>query len=281
MSDNKTGSNPQIDSTNIFEDFTSDTKLWEDVKSQEKKQSKDMFYYIKIFAELFKIVNLIAILGICLFFVYSFFQNKAELENYSFFSPVCSVFLWDVASDISGCYWLTAFNNKVETDLIAAKQNQFDKISPLFQHVYELENFSSWKAITFLLNKTESRLRPLEILSSFDWLKNKFESIDKLKVQCFDIVIKDDMTLDARCEAYSSDWDSDINTVWNDKQSGTSISVASSFIDFIDNAEESDFRVINKQKVFDYTSVSGNGIYTRKTEFELNLRYTNTTNLAL
>ena len=98
-------------------------------------------------------------------------------------------------------------------------------------------NFTNSKPVTFLLNKTDSRLKPLDILSDFDAIKNKFEPIDKSKIQCFDMVIKDDMTLSARCEAYSSDWDSDISTVNNQKNSGTSISVASSFIDFMENTE--------------------------------------------
>jgi len=86
------------------------------------------------------------------------------------------------------------------------------------------------------------------------------------------------MTLSARCEAYSSDWDSDITGVDNSKFSGTSISVASSFIDFLENSE---FTVVSKQKIFDFETVSGNGIYTKKTSFDLELRYTDTNNLAL
>lgn len=281
MSDNKAGSNPQIDSTNIFEDFASDTQLWEDVRAQEKKESKDVFYYIKAFSELFKILNLVLILGVCLFLIYSFFQNKQELENYSFLSPICNLFLWDISSEVSGCHGVKAYSSKIQTDLAAIKKSQFDQIAPLFEHVYELDNFTSSKSVTFLLNKADSRLKPLSILAEFDAIKNKFEPIDKSKIQCFDMTIKDDMTLTTRCEAYSSDWDSDISSVDNEKSSGTSISVASSFIDFIENTQWSNFKIVNRQKVFDHTNVSGNGIYTKKTEFDLNLRYTNTSNLAL
>lgn len=281
MSDNKTNTNSQIDSTNIFEDFASDAKLWKEVKTQEAKAAKDIFYYLKAFTGFFKILNLIAILGVCIFLLYSFLQNRDTLENYSFLSPICNVFLWEVGSDISWCYWLGAFSDKTKSDLTSLRKSQFDKVLPLFEHVYELDNFTNSKEVTFLLNKTESRLKPIQILADFDELKNKFEPIDKSKVQCFDIVISDDMTLSARCEAYSSDWDSDITTVNNEKNSGTSISVASSFIDFIENADGSDFKVISKQRVFDYNNVSGNGIYTKKTDFDLNLKYTNINNLAL
>lgn len=279
MSDTKTKS--KIDSTNIFEDFTSDTKLWKEVKAQEEKQSKDAFHYIKLSTEFLKILNLIFILWICIFSAYSFFQSRDTLENYSLFEPICGLFLWEVADNVSGCYWLTAFTDKLKADANSLKQEQFDEVAPLFEHVYELDNFTNSKSITFLLEKTDTRLQPLTILSDFDELKNKFEPIDKSKVQCFDIVIRDDMTLSARCEAYSSDWDSDISTIENDKKSWTSISVASSFIDFIENSETSNFNLINKQKVFDYTNVSWNGIYTKKTDFDIDLQYNDTNNLAL
>ena len=281
MSDNKAKQNSQIDSTNIFEDFKADTKLWKEIKDQEQKAAKDMFYYLKIFTGWFKVINLIAILCVCVFLLYSFFQNRESFENYSFLSPVCNLFLWDVGSDVSGCYWLTSFSNKIDQDIKVKKEAQFERVLPLFEHVYELDNFTNSREVSFLLDTSESRLRPLKILSAFDVLKNKFEPIDKSKIQCFDLVIRDDMTLSARCEAYSSDWDSDITGIDNSKSSGTSISVASSFIDFLENTAWSQFSVISKQKVFDFETVSGNGIYTKKTNFDLELRYTDTNNLAL
>lgn len=281
MLDDKTNSNSQIDSTNIFEDFKTDTKLWKEVKDQEKKAAKDVFYYLKIFTGCFKILNLVAILCVCVFLLYSFFQNRDSLDNYSFLAPVCSLFLWDVADEVSGCYSLEGFSNKTSTDLKVAQEEQFDRVVDLFEYVYELDNFANSSEVNFLLNASESRLKPLEILWNFDLLKNKFEPIDKSKVQCSDIVIRDDMTLSARCEAFSSDWDSDITWLDNSKNSWTSISIASSFIQFLENDSESNFKLITKQKVFDFETVSGNGIYTKKTSFDLELRYTDTNNLAL
>ena len=281
MWDKKTNANPQIDSTNIFEDFTSDAKLWEEIKMQQEKQSKDVFYYLKSLGWFLKIINLIMILGICVFLTYGFIQNRDTSENYSFLEPVCNLFLWDISSEISGCYGLNGYSQKISSELNTMKEKQFDEIKPLFQHTYELDNFANSKSVAFLLEKTNSRLRPLDILSDFDELKNKFESIDKSKIVCSDIEINDSLVFTARCEAYSSDWDSDITSVENEKKSGTSISVASGFLHFIENTEWNNFIVINKQKVFDSTSVSGNGIYTKKTDFDLTLRYTSINNLAL
>ena len=281
MPDNKTNSNTQIDSTNIFEDFKADAQLWKDVQAQEQKAAKDVFYYLKLATGWLKVINLITVLCICVFLLYSFFQNRESFENYSFLWPVCHLFLWDVAWDVSGCYSLASFSNQAHQDLELKKQSQFERVLPLFEHVYELDNFTSSREVNFLLGTSQSRLRPMKILSDFDTLKNKFEPIDKSKVQCFDIVIRDDMTMSARCEAYSSDWDSDITGADNTKSSGTSISVASSFIDFVDNAQWSQFNVMSKQKVFDFETVSGNGIYTKKTSFDLELQYTDTNNLAL
>ena len=282
MWDKKTNTNPQIDSTNIFEDFTWDAALDKEVKAVEEKQEKNMFYYLRISGNFLKIINLFFVLFLCMFLIYSFFQNRDSSENYGFFAPVCHLLLWDVANDVSGCFGINYYSWQIAWNLEETKKDQFDQITPLFQHVYELDSFTNSKEVTFLLEKTDSRLRPLQVLADFDKLKNKFEPIDKSKVVCEDIVIRDDMTLSARCEAYSSDWDSDITTTdKDDKNAWTSISIASSFIDFIENTDGSHFRVIDKQRIFDFTNVSGNGIYTKKTNFDLNLRYTNTNNLAL
>jgi len=70
MPDNKTKQNSQIDSTNIFEDFKTDAKLWKEVKAQEKKAAKDIFYYLKVFTGWFKVINLIVILCVCVFLLY-------------------------------------------------------------------------------------------------------------------------------------------------------------------------------------------------------------------
>ena len=281
MWDDKGTLNNQIDSTNIFEDFTSDASLWADVKKQEKKKSRDIFYYLKVGWNFLKVLNLIVFLLLISFYVYSFFQNRVSSENYSFLEPVCQFILWDVSSDVSWCYSVSGFLNKINSDRDSIKTSQFKRIEPLFQHVYTLDNFKNSKSMTFLLDRSENRLRTLDVISEFDSIKNSFESVDKSKVVCYDMVIQDDMSLTARCDAYSSDWDSDITNADWVKRSGTSVSIASSFIDFIDNSPDSKFSVSNKQKIFQYTNVSGNGIYTRKTNFDLNLRYIDSNSLSL
>jgi hypothetical protein len=40
--------------------------------------------------------------------------------------------------------------------------------------LYSVENFSLSKDVKFLVEKTDTKLKPLEIMSDFDQLKNSF-----------------------------------------------------------------------------------------------------------
>jgi len=56
------------------------------------------------------------------------------------------------------------------------------------------------------------------------------------------------------CDIFSSDWDTEIvsleeDSIFSTDRSGTSISRASSFIDFIESYPNSSFQVINKPSV--------------------------------
>jgi hypothetical protein len=55
-------------------------------------------------------------------------------------------------------------------------------------------------------------LKPLEILEAFDSLKNTFSPTDKQEISCYDISIREDI-LDITCDAFSSDWNTDIVTL--------------------------------------------------------------------
>lgn len=99
------------------------------------------------------------------------------------------------------------------------------------------------------------------------------------RIQCEDFNINEDFILTAKCIAYSSDFAKDIK--WfdgtdNDRISGTSISVANSFLNYIDKQSDV-FTLIDRQKKFqlqeffsEYTNFS------KKTDFDLKLQYDNT-----
>jgi hypothetical protein len=67
-----------------------------------------------------------------------------------------------------------------------------------------LENFLKTKEISFLLDKTDSKLQTLNILEEFDTLKSAFEPIEKDKILCYDIEVNSENIFKARCEAFSA-----------------------------------------------------------------------------
>ena len=145
--------------------------------------------------------------------------------------------------------------------------------------VYFVSNFVLSKEIMFLLDKSENRLQPLDILSEFDALKNAFEPVNKAKIQCSNIDIQKNGTIDMMCEAYSSRWDRNIIGVsWSTKQStktkGTSISIASSFINYIEKNAQG-FVLVEKPKSFGYEEVVDGSGFTRKTPFNITLTVQN------
>lgn len=269
---------------NIFEDFTGDSSLGKDLQNIEKDQKKDVFFYIKKVSFFLKITNLFLFLVFVLFILYAFFQNSAELKSYPYLSSVCSLFLWQANPGDGNCYPVKAYLESKDVEYKSQKEEQVLEISKIIGDIYEIKNFAYSETMSFLLERTRNRLKPIEILSEFDALKTKFEPIDKSKIECYNIVINDKNELSASCDAYSSDWDTNIIALKNgaivkSERGGTSVSVASSFIDFINSYPESKFYVQDKQKVFSSEAVSGKWIFTKKTAFSLKLQYNSTDTL--
>jgi len=48
------------------------------------------------------------------------------------------------------------------------------------------------------------------VISKFDAIKNKFDQIEKSRIQCYDLTLDSENILKMTCEAYSSDWDQSI-----------------------------------------------------------------------
>jgi len=71
------------------------------------------------------------------------------------------------------------------------KKKQFSEISEIIGSLYTLENFIHSKEVTFLLDKSINRLKPLEIFSEFDKLKNDFDPFEKTKIKCFNITLQE------------------------------------------------------------------------------------------
>ncbi len=265
---------------NIFADFSSDKKLNDEVTKMEEKKKKTPLYYVSVATNIFKSLNIILFLWIVLFYAYYYAQKSSSIDL-SLLDPICGVFVWDVPALDSGCTWVTSFLDRLKFQTEDLKTQEYSKISSIIGDIYASENFIYSKEITFLINKSKLRAKPLEILKEFDRLKNQFEPFEKSKVSCYDLTFGDWNNFKVTCDAFSSDWDSKIvGFSWDKSRStvqGTSISVANSFINFMQENSKA-FTVINKQKVFWTFQVNENGPYTKKTKFTLEMIY-NTDNL--
>ena len=272
-----------IDSENIFDEFTGWEDLQDEVTKTEESHQRDMYYYLKKISSLFLGINTVLFLLVILLVAYVYIQEKEEKVEYSIFSSVCQVLLW--SNDISPgtCYGVTPMLRDYEKLLNDEVTNQAMKIFPILGDIYSMENFNFSKKVSFILEKNENRLQPLNILAEFDTLKNTFSSTDKGEISCSDIHLVNG-ELSMTCEAYSADWNTDIislneGSIEQLSWWGTSISRASSFMHFIENYRDTPFVITQKPDTLTSTDIQL-WPYTQKTSFSMNLRYVPEENLT-
>ncbi len=225
---------------------------------------------------------------VCLFFwgvlsAYSFIQNNEEASQLSILEPICFMFLWkEVSSQYDGCTSVLSAQKYYDEELKVIKEDQAEKVASILERVYSLENFLFSEDIAFILEKSSEKLPVIEMLSEFNELKDAFEPTKKVyAVECNDIEINDNLELNISCSAYSSDW-SDSNIMWfngqtnSKKISGTSISVASSFVNFLKKKAEN-FHIVDSTKIYNYSTKieEWKERYTKRTDFDVNMRYIN------
>ncbi len=265
-----------LNSENIFDEFTDTQDIQDEVAKVETRQEKDMYYYIKKFSSVFFTINMLLGITILLWMGYIYIQEGETKKEYAFLSPICHVFLWDNSIFPDTCYWVTPTLEEYEGLLWTKISSQAENIFPLLWDIYGLDNFNFSKKVSFLLEKNDSRLRPLDILTDFDELKNTFSPTDKGELQCYNLVVLDD-SLNITCDTYSSDWNTDIVSLSDGSVSpssrwGTSISRASSFIYFLENYKDTTFSIIDKPLTLSSIAVQS-WPYTQRTTFQLVLKY--------
>jgi len=266
-----------IESENIFDEFSQGESLVQEVKKTNESFDRDIFFYVSVSIKVLIAINIFLFTSFIVLIAYVYIQNDTQGKNIWFLQPVCGIIVWDIKNSIDGCKSVTSLNNQYKTKLEDAKVAQTQTIVPLLGEEYALKNYNFSKKVLFLLDKSESRLKPLDILSEFDALKLMYEPIDKAEITCFDIEISNDDVLNISCEAYSSDWDTKIVDLNNGnigqlKSWGTSITRAISFMNFIENAPNSPFKIIEKTNILNAEDVDL-APYTKKTVFQLQLKY--------
>ena len=129
----------------------------------------------------------------------------------------------------------------------------------------------------------------MEILNEFDKLKNEFAPEgDKKIIQCQWVDITKEGILTMNCEAFSPQWFSATKRenaiVWitGDRNTsvieGTSMTVAHSFINFIDKNQDSKFKVLESPKTLETKEVMNVWDFSYSTSFQLKLQYSQTNN---
>lgn len=268
-------------SNNIFDDFSSDEILQGDVRSYKKQEEKNAFDYIVPASNFLKYFNIFMFLLVIIVFWYIHVQNQKDNSGANWLDPVCGLILWEIAqpSTSSNCPSITYTNDYYIKLLEENKKSYYQDVISIIPEAYENMNFANSRTISFLLEKTKNRLRPLQILKEFDTMKNSYIWIDKSKIQCSNISIDSENMLSMKCEAYAFPWENRIVGYNAEKTTSSyiqwsSMSVAMSFINYI-RSKWGNFKVLSDHKEFSTTLVSQNeSIYTNKTSFDLKLYYT-------
>lgn len=269
-------SNNDINESNIFKELSWDLDFG-DIKQESEKVEivKDSIYYMKITYKWMFYFNIFLFLVLVLLFSYTSIQKSESMLNSSLLNPFCSILLGgDLSSKVSwDCSSIYALYNNYLSLSENAKNTYTKTISDILPWVYAIENFSLSKDVKFLVKKTDDRLKPLDIMSDFDKLKNSFVAWDKGQIKCSNLEIDKDSNFSMSCTAYSSDWNNSIPSSEPGKKiSGTSISLAASFISYIEKNGKS-FEILDKPKSFSSEVYSWVWYYTKKTDFNLKLKY--------
>ncbi len=277
MQDKNTEINKGIDTSNIFDDFASDSNLVEEVDKLKKESNKDKFYYLSKAAHILQSIFWVLFFIFIILFSYIYIQNKDTITNSNALDPLCIIFLWDIQNDDTYCSSISSLNKKYTSSLELAKKTQVSSILWILEKVYEIDNFTKTKEVIFLTDKSTNKLKVLDILEKFDNIKNEFNSVDKQKIQCNAITIESSKNLlSMTCTAYSAWYERWFKwyDAWDDNYiKGTSISIANSFLNYI--SKKSDvFKIEDRQKVFKSESIVWEKTdFTNKTSFNLKLKY--------
>jgi hypothetical protein len=266
-----------IDSSNIFDEFEA-WELKEEFQIKKPLENKNMYDYLSISAWIFSNIFWLSIFLLAAVYWYVYVQENPDNDDSSLLTPICSLFLWDTPNlNNNGNCTSILYSEKIYTQkLKELEKQQFTNSLELVEQIYKTENFLKSKEIIFLDTVTKTKLRPLDILEAFDKMKFYYDTNLKERIKCSNFSISEEWILSASCEALS--WGYETNVKWfdgtdNNRVSGTSISIASSFLNYIDKKSDN-FTLLDKQKTFNSEGIISEYSYiTMKTSFELQLQY--------
>ncbi len=268
-----------INTSNIFDEFDSDSDLLSEVQKLKDESERDSYYYLSLATSILKSIFVILLFVNIFVGWYNYLQSNDTFSDKTFLNPVCNLLNWDVPipSSISNCSSVSFTIKKYNEYIRTLKREQSDAVLPLITNIYQKENFTKTKEVSFLLDKSENKLDVLDILERFDKIKNDYVWLDKDKIECRDLIIdSEEMIMSMKCSSFSRWFESEI--IWytwektDTKLVGTSMSIANSFLNYIEK-QTNDFKILERQKVFSNQSVTWERSWlTSKTDFDLKLK---------
>ena len=267
-----------IDSSNIFDEFEAGELKKE--MEDKKKTKKDMYDYLSLWGKILSGVFWVGLIFAVIWFGYTYAQKNAELNNSNVLSPICFLFNGNIPASGWGCDSISYLEKHYSERLNTTKSQQYSKIVSLLEEVYKVENFNKSKEVIFLSQQSTNKIPVTKVLSDFDDLIYEYDSSKMNQIQCKNIKMNEDMTVEMKCNTYTSGLDNSIRWVErNEKVRGTSITLANSFLYYIENNAEQ-FELIDRQKTFKISPYySDDTPYTKTTEFDLKMQYIPSNNL--
>ncbi len=283
--------NESINTSNIFDEFDSDWDLLSEVQKLKEENERDVYYYLSIATGVLKTLFVLMLFAIIIVGSYIYLQKNDSLNNKSFLNPICNILNWwvPIPNNVNNCSSVSYTIDSYESSIKKLKQEQTEAILPLISSIYQKQNFTKTKEVSFLLDKSENKLDVLGIINEFDKLKNNYLWLEKSKIQCENLKIdSEEMILSMKCASYSMWFEREIiGFSWEKKDRDlvwTSMSIANSFLNYIEkqskNTQDDNkvytFDIIDRQKVFSNQSVTWERSgYTSKTNFDLKLKINN------
>jgi len=297
MEDNKNISTEEkSNSSNIFSELSWWLDFWD--KQQEfVEETKDIWFYLirwKIFLNILIILWLITVL---VFFTYTWIQKREFSKPY--LNVVCGIICDDYLKEnwekrpTENCSSLYSLNTIFKDRLNLKKQELWTNLATIIYSVYQYDSSKETPEMIFLKDHSKNRLNILRVLWDFDHMLSEFTwDYNKHLLKCENIKINSDLELTASCQALSTDWETSISWLfwtwipWIDWSFSdvlkwwTSISMAASFLNFIEKSPEYWFYLLDKQKTFSLeNAIDLDNNTTKRTSFPLKLKIINNINI--
>lgn len=289
ISNNLSKNNTWINDWNIFSELSWELDFW---KKDEYKINviKDKMYYMKLCWTVLLYINIVLFLITSFFYTYLYIQNDSSMYNTAYLDTFCWLLLSkDMKNTWEHCSSVASLIPKYNEETEELKKEFSKKISWIIYDLYIKNNFNNSDEVKFLLKNSKDRMKIINILNDFDNMKNDFSGWDKGMIKCSNTNITDNNTLTINCDVYSSSWEEKDNnwkwiiwSTWNRNSSlmeWSSITLAASFLNFIEKNPKYNFELVDKQKSFTSESIVWDDTsYVKKTTINMKLKYINLNN---